>query len=402
MPLLGGAPTERATGVVGADWSPDGRKLAVVRLVETPKGLMHRVEFPVGAVVHEAEHRLIHPRVGPDGEQLAWTDGGAIVVRERTGKLRTISTGWNFVRGLDWSPDGREIWFTGQRPDRGPSEMLYAASLEGVERLIYAAAESVLLLDVAPSGRVLVAIGSRENRARRRLVGTDDDLDLSWFDFTVPDVLSPDGTKLLFTERGIAGGIGAYPIFVRGAGGATPQRLADGYGLAISTDNRLALTLTRPGRGPLATSQSELVLYPIGPGEPQVLRHDGLTPAGSHASFQPDNSSIVFSARRGDGTPIRVYRQRLGGEPPVLLDHELGEMISPLSPDGRQFISRRSDGSVSIVPVASGPAERLPIVLAAGEAIAEWSSDGRALFVVRRDPSLIVDRVTLVTGRREP
>jgi Tol biopolymer transport system component len=56
--LAGGAPRELYTDVVGADWSPDGTTMALVRRV----GNAARLEFPVGTVIHEAGI-ILPPRI---------------------------------------------------------------------------------------------------------------------------------------------------------------------------------------------------------------------------------------------------------------------------------------------------------------------------------------------------
>ena len=52
VPLEGGAPREVLENVLLADWTPDGRDLAVVHEV----GGKYRVEFPIGKVLYET-HR---------------------------------------------------------------------------------------------------------------------------------------------------------------------------------------------------------------------------------------------------------------------------------------------------------------------------------------------------------
>ncbi len=49
MPINGGDPREILDGVQWADWSPDGKQLAIVR----DMGGKNRLEFPIGKVIHE-------------------------------------------------------------------------------------------------------------------------------------------------------------------------------------------------------------------------------------------------------------------------------------------------------------------------------------------------------------
>src|SRR5208282_5129001 len=59
------------------------------------------------------------PRVSPDGTEVALfrhpfdpDDRGDLVLLDRSGKLRTLSTGWESLEGLAWAPSGKEIWFS--------------------------------------------------------------------------------------------------------------------------------------------------------------------------------------------------------------------------------------------------------------------------------------------------
>ena len=56
-PLAGGAPRELLEETYFADWSPDGKSLAVVRYV----GGKNRLEFPVGRVLYETERGPVSP-----------------------------------------------------------------------------------------------------------------------------------------------------------------------------------------------------------------------------------------------------------------------------------------------------------------------------------------------------
>ena len=85
MPINGGDPREILDGVQWADWSPDGKQLAIVR----DMGGKNRLEFPIGKVIHETPGWISHPRVSPDGD---------------ASRFPRASPGW---RRLRWSPRGR-------------------------------------------------------------------------------------------------------------------------------------------------------------------------------------------------------------------------------------------------------------------------------------------------------
>ena len=77
VPLEGGAPRDVLAGVLAADWTADGRQLAVVRR----DGDRARLEFPPGRVVYETVGMLVTPRVSPDGARVAVVDQPMLAYR---------------------------------------------------------------------------------------------------------------------------------------------------------------------------------------------------------------------------------------------------------------------------------------------------------------------------------
>src|SRR4029453_14363038 len=70
VPLAGGAPREVLENVEDADWSPDGKSLAVSRIT----GNRSRIEYPIGKVLYEAPGWVNNVRVSPDGRFVAFLD----------------------------------------------------------------------------------------------------------------------------------------------------------------------------------------------------------------------------------------------------------------------------------------------------------------------------------------
>ena len=150
VPFGGGAPREVLEGVSGADWGPDGESLAVVRSV----GGEFRLEYPVGTVLYEAERRPpLSPRVSADGKLVAFFDfdieGGdyALCVIGPNHPRQTLSKGWRETGALSWSPDNREVWFSGSQPGSDPA--LYGVTLSGAQRLVSQTGGIIVMQDVA-------------------------------------------------------------------------------------------------------------------------------------------------------------------------------------------------------------------------------------------------------------
>jgi hypothetical protein len=90
----GGAPRDVRDDVIYADWSPDGKELAIVR----EAGGKAQLEFPIGKILHATAGWLSHPRVSPSGEEIALIehpvlddDGGYVLLVDRSGQSKKIS-----------------------------------------------------------------------------------------------------------------------------------------------------------------------------------------------------------------------------------------------------------------------------------------------------------------------
>ncbi len=68
VPLAGGAPRELLDDVLEADWAPDGKSLAAIRLVDDK----FRLEFPLGRVLYEPSAWIKHLQFSPGGDLLAF------------------------------------------------------------------------------------------------------------------------------------------------------------------------------------------------------------------------------------------------------------------------------------------------------------------------------------------
>ena len=69
-----------------ADWSPDGKNLAVVHLADG----RFRLEYPIGKVLYKGAAWLSHVRISPDGSLIAFLDHQE--VGESLGVLKVVDT----------------------------------------------------------------------------------------------------------------------------------------------------------------------------------------------------------------------------------------------------------------------------------------------------------------------
>jgi Tol biopolymer transport system component len=379
-PLSGGAAREVVVGVpyAGADWAADGKRLAVVRVVEGK----YRLEFPIGTVIAESADELSSPRISPRGDRIAFFSqvGGwtSLDVVDASGKGRkTLSKGWPDIYGVPcWSADGSEIWMTAT--ETGQLGALYAVDLTGKRRLVTRVPGSLELDDMSRDGRVLVAHHTVVRIFAGFVPGYEKERDLSWLDGSVPAALSPDGKTLVFTE--IGEGSGATPsVYLRKTDGSPAVKLGDGSAIALSPDGRWVLASFPSGGG----KPAGLILLPTGAGESRVV-NDRLVNFGGGA-FLPDGKSFVFSAQEKGHGP-RIHLQDLAAGQPRPLSPEgvwIRNPTNPLSPDGKFVLGAMGGAKASLYPVAGG--EPRPVAgLEAGDWPIQWSEDGRFLYVHKR------------------
>ena len=143
VPLAGGAPRELLEATKFADWSPDGRDLAVVRRA----GNQEQLEFPVGNVVAEpstAGGGFSFPRVSPDGDRVAFFEltvagalFGRVAVVDRRARKTFVSPSYPNAFGLAWK--GNEIWFTAadERPLLSKRHSCRDAGWRGARRVAH-------------------------------------------------------------------------------------------------------------------------------------------------------------------------------------------------------------------------------------------------------------------------
>ena len=281
----GGVPRELFENVQWADFSRDGKELALVRNVDGES----RLEFPPGKVLFETVGFVGDPRFAPKGDRIAFVehpvqndDGGTVAIVDLAGKKKTVSGSYATIAGLAWSPDGSEVWYTAA--EVGANRALHAVSASGGQaRTLARIAGSLTLRDVAPDGRILVTHDSVNLGIMGRAAGALEEIDLAWFDWTLLNDLSDDGRRVLFTETGEGGGAG-YSTFVRGLDGSPAVRIGEGVGFDFSPDGKSVLALLG------SPTKREIVIYPTGPGEIRKIPSGGVRPRA--AGWLPDGRAF--------------------------------------------------------------------------------------------------------------
>jgi WD40 repeat protein len=388
VPLAGGAPREVVDGVLGADWSPDGSVLAAIR-----PG--HGLEFPLGSSIARSDgDGFGHPRVSPRGDLVAlfeWRGWPcAVVVIDRKGATRAL-TGYDYrlCSGLAWSPDGKEIWFTGV--DASGAQPLRAVSLEGRTRVVHAMPGRSSLRDISREGDVLLTSGLVRFSVYGHVPGADAERNLSWFGNSYLEDLSADGSTILLGD--FLSGAGVNPIFMRRTDGSPAVRLGDGEDGRISPDGKwVAASLAHPPR---------IVLLPTGAGPSRELPVAPCTVY--NLDWFADGRRLLATCRKNDaGHTVVTWTQDLeGGAPHPILDGYMGILAAP---DGRSVLAvQGEDGLYHLCALDGGGCRKLETLDAEKEEPLRWSSDSRSLFVAAHsgEASLTLARMDVATGRRE-
>ena len=390
MSAEGGAPREMLENVSFADWAPDGQDLVVCR--PGPGSL----EYPPGRKLYDpAPGWVSHARFSPDGTRIAFLehweagDDGWVSVVDLSGKDTKLTSRFTTIEGLAWTPDGREIMFAASATGAGRS--LYAVDLSGHLRVVARGAGSFWLYDVSSDGR-LVASESAERMGIKALpAGAKEEVDLSWFDWSMVVDMSRDGKTIIFGESGEASS-GRYGVFARNMDGSPAVRLADGISAAQMSDDNKWLVVTSQDNPP------RLQISPTGAGESRTLNLGKIVPVG--ARFLPDSRTLlILGAEPGHGRRLYLFDGQSGAIKPLTSEGiRSGGVVSP---DGRYVLARQEAGKRWLYPISGGE-PRPALGIEDGEVVDAWTAGAPPLLVSSGRVPLALARVDPFSGERQP
>jgi Tol biopolymer transport system component len=395
-PLLAAAPRALVEHVREADWTPDGADLAIVRRV----GAIERLEFPIGKVLYQTSGFISHIRFSRDGQRIAFADhplysddNGDIAVVDRAGTRTTLAAGFQGLRGVCWSPDDSEVWFTAQVSPPYAGIALRAVSLDGRTRTILALGTDWRLLDVTKDGRALMSSELVVRPIELWRDGESQPHDLTLFDQSLGGGVSNDGRTALIADQGSVAGSN-YATYMRRLDQPDAVRLGDGQSLDLSDDGQWALSVVF---GP----PSRVLLLPLGPGSTREVPNPEKL-AVQAAAFVPGGRRIAFIGSRAR-EPLRGYVQDIdSGAATAITEVGIGapQTVLPVSPDGSRVTIEGADGRLYVYSTTGSGREPLRGV-ADGERVLRWAGDGKSIYV----SNLIgipqrIYRVDVATGER--
>jgi tRNA A-37 threonylcarbamoyl transferase component Bud32 len=392
LPPGGGSPRLLMENVREADWSPDGRAMAIIRTA----GAVDRLEYPVGIVRRQAPGYLSDVRVSPRGDLIGFLehpasedDRGEAVLIDTTGREVARSPTYWAVEGLAWQPDGRSILFSGAAEAGSWMTMtVQAMTRSGEVHQVLGSSGGLTVQDVADGGRWLVTRDEITLEVHT-ISSAGVERNLSWLDVSFFPVIGPDPAVVAFADGGTTGGL-TYETLLRKTDGSSPVRLGPGEPLAFSRDGHwlLVTELSTPPR---------VWLYPTGPGAARRLDQGQFRSIQYTCGTLFDDGARFFVCGALKGQSQRCFIGAIDGQSLTPVTPE-GTIQAAASTDGRQIVAQVGD-SFRLYPVDGG-SPRPARGLDPRDRLIRWSPDGREIWVYRQGTTAPVDQVDPATGHR--
>jgi eukaryotic-like serine/threonine-protein kinase len=395
--LAGGSPREVLEDIHWADWSPDGKTLAIVHDVAGA----NRLEFPAGTVLHQSAGWIANVRVSPDGQHVAFLDHparagdqGSVMIAGLDGRIAARADKWDSIQGLAWPPGGREVWFTGTYT--GGARALYALSLSGKVRLLARVPDALRLEDVSRGGRVLLVRDYLHLGIMALAPGAKVPADLSWMDYSALRGLTRDGTRASLRRNR------RWRRSYRG--NLLPQ---DGR-LAAGRSGRRHLRRSVAGRqmGVRIVVADAISGSALGGRTHRTRFAPATSPARPHGAM--GQLASRWQARPAGRERARPWRASLSRGPrPGQRTTHLARRSEPLpyvnnvSPDGK-FVAAMGPDSTFALYALDGSGSRPIPGLERGDVPSTFTADGASLYVYRPgELPAKVYRLNLSTGRKQ-
>ncbi len=391
VPMSGGSPRPVLDGVISADYSPDGKSLAITRLVNDKC----RLEFPIGKVLYESSGYLDYVRISPSSDTLAFAehpvqgdDRGFISVIDPSGQHKQLTPEYESLQGIAWVPgSNKDIWFT--EAGAGQTRQLRGVDLSGRVRQIFDSPEGMTILDIAPDGRVLLTSDyARQEITTVDVVSGKERRGLEWFDGSADPSISPDGKAVLYFEYGGPAGT-LYQSVYRKLDGSAPVNLGPGGTSEFSPDGKTvaSLLLSRP---------PQVALYQIGAGESRTLSLGNIVSTIDLHWFPDGKRLLIVGAVGNEGLRSYEMDMNAGTPKPIGPPAWLGKVFSP---DGKRIAGKLGDDLV-VYNLDTQQTQKVDGIQP-NEFILAWSPDGQGVLVYSEIlGGFSVTRIDIATGKR--
>ncbi len=396
-PLAGGAPRPFEAAVTSADWSPDGRQLAVTR----GGGTINAVEYPIGKVIYKSAETVSDVRISPRGDLLTFREHdqshGYMIVTDTEGREKVRSAYHDGIEAPVWTRDGREVWFTVSVP-HGLIPVL-ALDLSGRERIVLTGT-TLRLKDISRDGHALMSAEETTVSINARAPGSPSERNLTWYSWSLLDDMSSDGRTMVFTEGGESDPQNGWSTYVRPTDGSPPQHFEDLISGKLSPDSKWLVGMSGDKDG------FQIKVVPTGAGQGQLVTHG--PEAHTVVGWLPDSSGIVYWDHNPakPQAPDRIWLATIDGRPPTPVTPE-GYFGIGMGPNGNGVLAQtpaRGDFRTFLFSLDGREQKLLPGLTADKWAPIGWDPDGkrvRALPYTRALP-MRVFRVDPMTGDAQP
>jgi len=395
----GGTPREILEDVWDADISRDGKQFAVVRSAGGPQQL----EYPIGKVLFKTNGYISHPRISPDGKQVAFLehpvygdDRGYLDTADAAGNVKRLTADAQGEDGVAWSPDQREVWFAATFPESTGEREVFAVTPEGKSRVVFQVPGNSDVWDIADDGRLLLSLYIISGAQMVASPPNAPERDVSALGWANYGALSADGKSIAFSEVGGAAGQD-YLVFFRRLDGSEAVEIGEGQAIGITPDGKYAIAF-------LPSQPSKLRVLATRAGESGTLDVAPVSVDPALISWMPGGKEFVFLGHEGQAPP-RGYRVSFGGGPArPLTNLPSAHFWNCISPDGKFVLETSAPANEPaqnvIVELATGKVRRAPLL--PGDEPVQWDQDGAHAFVVHKsDVEATIFRADLNSGKRE-
>ena len=391
--LSGGTPRPLLEDVCGADIDASGKEVAGVRCA----GSQQTLEYPLGHVIYRTTGWVDHVRFSPNGDAIgfldhpiAGDDRGYVAWVDRQGKVMRVTGDWGALKGLAWTPDGEELWFSGNRG--GEQDEIWAVTRSGRQRRVFTGPSGVWLQDIATNGKTLMTQVRSTNDIAVRRPGQKSDqiLDLVSEAGTIAGV-SDNGSLMALSYVGVAAGTD-YLTYVVNTDTHEAIRLGDGDASGISPDGKWILSI-------FPSTPGKMVLYPTGPGETRSFNLGAIRNASVFCSWTQDSSKMVFTGSDA-GLPPRGYLLEVatGTWRPITPEGTTGVMVAP---NGQYVIAKSEQRGFELFPVGGGESHPAKGISNTEEPV-QWDVSSTHIYVWDRRFPAHIALVNPWTGERKP
>jgi eukaryotic-like serine/threonine-protein kinase len=393
MQIGSSAPRKIRDRVVDADWSPDGKSMAIIRNADDGTFVL---EYPIGTVLRMTGGWLSNVRFSRDGTRLAFIDhpwfgddAGRPVVIDLEGRELMAAEVNSSLSGLCWSSDGSEVWTSAQRPHLGRN--IHGYDMAGNERVVLSAPGQQTLHDVRADGAILLTHDTWRREVYSAARGEVAQKNLAWYDWPQLVGIASDGSELLLEEqRATEVGWNRPSFFLRPVDGGPAVHMGNGHACGISPDGAwIAADTGVEGR---------LELIPTGIGASTFVNIPRFAQLMWWDWFADGKRLWILGAAH-DQSRLAMIVPIDGSE---ATSFGRGDLVWPcaVSPDGEWVVSSTDDG-LGIEPAQrSGAVTRIGGTRK-GDWVIRFSEDGRYVFVYPQGKtSLTIDRIDVNSGER--